>query len=102
MPLLRWPSVDQQLWVLCFLCPPAACYAIKFIYDGPLAADFNTLDLALNLLLTLCCFVPGVCHALYLFGRYKGVALCLALDAWVAAQAAAVLRRRRERAQASD
>ncbi|PNH12280.1 hypothetical protein TSOC_000786 [Tetrabaena socialis] len=46
-------------------------YAIKYIYDGPHAADFNTVDLCLNLLLTLFGFFPGIAHALYLFMRHK-------------------------------
>ena len=39
--------------------PLPRSYAIKYIYGGPHAADFTTMDLCLNLMLTLLGFVPG-------------------------------------------
>ncbi|KAG2442294.1 hypothetical protein HXX76_002380 [Chlamydomonas incerta] len=58
----------------------AQLYAIKYVYGGPHAADFTTMDLCLNLMLTLLGFVPGQLHALYLLARHKRWRMALAIE----------------------
>ncbi|PNW85655.1 hypothetical protein CHLRE_03g196700v5 [Chlamydomonas reinhardtii] len=70
----------MQLLFLCLLMPPAGSYAVKYIYGGPHAADFITMDLCLNLMLTLLGFVPGQLHAVYLLARHKRLRLALAME----------------------
>ncbi|GLC38069.1 plasma membrane proteolipid Pmp3 [Pleodorina starrii] len=60
--------------------PPAGSYAVKHIYVGPAAADSMNFDLVVNLFLTLCGFVPGIAHALYLFARYNGWGVALVMN----------------------